>query len=898
MYKNKYIKYKNKYLNLREKLKLQIGGGPPIIQNINLINQFTPGSDMEEYLNPIYGLYMYKSGYITNTFWLQDKEFNDSKNRKNLQVFNLSRSLDNKIQPNYNVRLLSSFDIGTYIALLYICKNNSAFLNPALTASGQYRFNLGEKVTKNSSIDEKKLQEYASKSLVIKKEIPLNPIKPLELLDFRIILYCLWWILDNDNDIIQYYIGIKDIFNIYNKYYPEKAFYINSDHKLNPNFNFDTGLLPIKVDSFEETLIKITTNYDFDILNTQVIYTSYKDEDNKPLAYSDCGEVTGRNLINLICFDGDKFDIKILQELGAIPELIEYYRAFSNFEKQSKLNSRDAWSKLIMENATVNKNIRFSQRTKQAGKMIYYDMNSGMALDNTVSNFFQLISNLLPLVTEWSKITSLIIDDKTVNGIGDIFISDSKSNTYVIHCLIDHYYMSNINEKEELNIPEEVIDKYNSKQQFIILLLLNRIDGRVLTEENYMWVNYDTNNFPDNINYIINTNIILYIKLLKLSFTDLINEDIRRRIIIRLDIIDESSEIIEILQTVNTEVLNQYNYFSKNFNFLNKIKLTKLTLFSITDSTYKELDLRPLSRITSIGSHFLSEYKLNTIDLRALQLLEFIDSWFINNSSKLESIFLPINIKYISDSFLINCKNLLSINLKELIKLESIGRNFMAFCSNLSSIEVLGLINLESIGDSFLNYCKNLPTIIFGILPKLVSIGKGFMNGCSKLSSINLSGLINLKSFDAGFMNRCSVLPSIDFTGLHKIESIGDNFMNECSELSSIDLSPLINLKSIGKYFMSTSPKLTTIKLSGLQNLESIGDYFFNDYDRSKEITIDLSGLNNLKSIGNYFLGTDTSKIQSVNIKCSAKTAALIEKSHTYLKMKEESLDNYKIFYI
>ncbi len=75
-YFDKYIKYKNKYLNLKiYNNKILIGGSLYIDdENIKFINRFNTyddnGKDMEKFLNPIYGLYMHESGFISNLFGL------------------------------------------------------------------------------------------------------------------------------------------------------------------------------------------------------------------------------------------------------------------------------------------------------------------------------------------------------------------------------------------------------------------------------------------------------------------------------------------------------------------------------------------------------------------------------------------------------------------------------------------------------------------------------------------------------------------------------------------------------------------------------------------------------------------------------------------------------------
>jgi hypothetical protein len=63
-YYEKYLKYKNKYFNL--KYKKQIGGGPPLDNIIKDIGLFVKNSDMDNFLNPIYGFLMCETDYIVH----------------------------------------------------------------------------------------------------------------------------------------------------------------------------------------------------------------------------------------------------------------------------------------------------------------------------------------------------------------------------------------------------------------------------------------------------------------------------------------------------------------------------------------------------------------------------------------------------------------------------------------------------------------------------------------------------------------------------------------------------------------------------------------------------------------------------------------------------------------
>ena len=70
-YYSKYLKYKLKYLNLTN---LQTGGNKLFINDIYKINLFK-NSEMEKYLNPIYGFIYCNIGFIPNNYYLKDYNF-------------------------------------------------------------------------------------------------------------------------------------------------------------------------------------------------------------------------------------------------------------------------------------------------------------------------------------------------------------------------------------------------------------------------------------------------------------------------------------------------------------------------------------------------------------------------------------------------------------------------------------------------------------------------------------------------------------------------------------------------------------------------------------------------------------------------------------------------------
>jgi hypothetical protein len=400
----KYIKYKKKYLNYKK--TLQFGGGKPLNNIIKNINLFT-NPDMEKYLNPIYGLFMCETDYIVYNYDLYDKDFiktNDSK-----IIHNISKRLPETIKPLDEIMgNAKPIDIGRYIALLYICKDNEDFISYGrekkiifgkINKSKEKYNSVRDKINIDAcDKDIEKLTIFINTIKLIKKNIEFNT---KERIDFYILLYCLWWITNNKTGIEEYYVGINEVFDIVNKYLEEKhikKIIIPSDFKCNIFTNDDILKKPNN-DSFELCIFKITERFK--------IFDQEKSSNlcSPKFTYSDCGETTARNLINLICFKDNKFDIKILKSFCAINELIEYYTTFNNFGSQSstdiitiyneKLSSRDAWSKLILNFANTDLILR---QECPCDKSKRFELNSGLSFNYKKKNFLQLIKYLLPSI--------------------------------------------------------------------------------------------------------------------------------------------------------------------------------------------------------------------------------------------------------------------------------------------------------------------------------------------------------------------------------------------------------------------------------------------------------------------------------------------------------------------
>ena len=115
MYCQKYLKYKNKYLKLKNLIqKKQYGSGPVLVRNFQNINLFTNSQmeEMEKLMNPIYGYFLYHSGFMVNNYFL--------KTQISPIVKRVVQSIDNIIYPTNKIKELTPLDLGRFIAIQYV----------------------------------------------------------------------------------------------------------------------------------------------------------------------------------------------------------------------------------------------------------------------------------------------------------------------------------------------------------------------------------------------------------------------------------------------------------------------------------------------------------------------------------------------------------------------------------------------------------------------------------------------------------------------------------------------------------------------------------------------------------------------------------------------------------
>ena len=772
------------------------------------------------------------------------------------------KNLPSGIEPTNYISKLQPIDFGRYIAIKYVNMKSNII----------YKID-GNKsefipVIQNNDI-RKTLISYINK---LNRFIPIIPIIPIDGKDynnqiyFHIILYCMWWTANNDDGIKKYYEGINEVFDMINDIRKSDIPKYDKIDLVNPTIN----------SKFESKLIELTKE-DFIIFNQQ--WSQNFCDDSKDNTYPDCGEVTARNLINLLCFNGDNFDINILEKFEPIPKLIDYYKKFNTFAAQSyvyvldgtSLNARDEWSKLIIENATYNINFKRTCKNNEDE----FELTSGLAKDKTTSNFFQLIKNLLG-IKYWEDLIVDGIDsidsiDNYINeyGIGNLNISHKDLGEFIIHCQEGHYYMEHDNKKNK-EIYYGDLDKY---QQGIIDKLLRK------NITDYLMVKFDSDFIESTIMDPPFSTLLL--PLLLLSITDQFDSDLRRRIKINI----ESEYVNEFLNICKDNVkvsnkLQEYSYLSYNFDIykneifaklkikvnintnVSNIDLSPLDDIELIDNNFlsrctylTSINLSPLSNVTEIGINFLEScIGLTSINLSPLSKVTKIGYGFLRNCANLTSIDLsPLsNVTVIHSSFLKDCTRLTSINLSPLSKVTEIGINFLESCIGLTSINLSPLSKVTKIGYGFLSRCTGLTSIILSPLSEVTEIDGFFLNNCTSLTSINLSPLSKVTKIGYGFLRQCHGLTSINLSPLSNVTEIGSEFLWYCYNLTSVDFPKLSKITKIGNEFLIFCVALTSIDLSQLPNVTTIGNYFL--WGCKGLTSIDLSSLSNVKTIGNGFL--------------------------------------------
>jgi len=896
-FKNKYLKYKIKYLQLKN---IQTGGDLPIINDVYSINLFTD-IEMEKYMNPIYGYILTRNELLSNLWKINyycgdtlnisdaQKTYFGIENIKHIEyilniVNKVCRRIPGTIQPTLELMKKEPIDYGRYIGLKYI--NNKLLKDKKLISFNldkQNKIVINEKIIVNEGIKQR-LIGYIDD---IRKYIPfLDDDK----FSYHIILFCMFWVANNDGGIIQYYEGIKEVFelirtNFKKDFVPDSPISIELTRIENPN-SFENYLLNNSKGKYPE----------FKLYNQEWakhFCVSYRNQN-----YPDCGEITALNLINLIIYNKEIFDITKLGE-SAIPQLREFYRVFNQFDKISykdneedifgkKLNARNAWSYLIINYA--NSNIIFTKKCDEPLQSYEFEMNSGLSKDNITPNFLQLIKNLLG-IQNWQDLKKdniLSIIDQTDNGIGSIIITNKIFGEFEINCSRGHYYMKNINNISYSNmyrIPETFTPEQTNEIKII--------------KKNNIYIDIDLQNLENVLKYKIeylilrtmNDNLYyqdsILIYALGVDYNNIhfkfefdIDNKVTKDFIYKNYI--ETKKITNDVIKIHNIKSQDYTFFENMPSLFNKIiikpsvkniDLSPLKCIQTIKNSFlsgliniKEIDLSPLSNVIEIGEDFLSGcVKLENINLSPLNKIKNIKRYFLWGCKSLTEVDLSplINIESVGSDFL-HCESITSIDLRPLYKIKIIQDAFLYGCYSMQQIDLSPLLNIESVGSNFLRNCVKITNVDLKPLSKIDTIQNNFIYGCTLMNQIDLSPLINIKSIGDGFLNQTAIT-NIDLSPFNKINKINNLFLAQCTYLKELDFSTFIEVNEIMDDFLNNCLNLEKINLSGLKNVRKIGKKFINNCSSLKEI--DLSFFSNVVKIDDDFLN-NCSNLTEINF-CS-----------------------------
>jgi hypothetical protein len=642
LYYKKYLKYKYKYIQLKN--NNQIGGGPPLNNIIKNIGLFEKNSDMDNFLNPIYGFIYVNTDFIKNhkIFYINgDKGISSFINT----YFNNLIDYVQPIKLLMNKDFIKPKDIGIILGFLYCYKESIIQLNCHLEYTKLEKKKYNNLKDKQSDALKKFELSGAQEKLLTKKIKQIKDMIPNKynldkfklikaLIDiiqnnindkcfFRSVLAILWHISNDKKDIKEYYEGINESFYYYND-----------------KFNLNLPLINIP-DSFIDDLFDEELDKDLDMDFEKALFIS----NNLPLynqeysfyqgeKFPDCGEAVIRSFINIISYNKltKSFDLEFLRSKGAVENLIEYYRVFNNFSKQSsnhtqlifntQMNARDAWNIVVSELPDV------IYRNKVYNIGGYVDETNFL---NVIRALFTIrINNLDDLVNQ--------LQEKDDKNSSIIEISEKKNPTtininyngnYKITINSDHYTI------EKITTINTFFDysKLDQEEKKIIDILLNIDNIYEKINENFYFIKWEKEKLINTFNRYYNDSSIdnkFYRKIfdyLYKNYKDLYDE--RNRIYLNIfKILPESFSGI----VVKYPEISNFGYTFDTYNNLIKIQFNKFFNEPLNDSLYTFTSLQQLTFDYNFNNGKKPlENSLNT--LTNLEQLTFGE--FFNNGKEL-----------------------------------------------------------------------------------------------------------------------------------------------------------------------------------------------------------------------------------------------------------------------
>jgi hypothetical protein len=894
-----------------KKIHKQTGGDTPMSKIIKDINFFTDKDkvnypDIEEYLNPIYGVIMRECGYIKNNYYLSKLRVEKTRQpqTREMKFIGQITTFVDIVRPTKDIYNISPYSFGRYMAILYFYNETKNKIVYELLIN---KLLLDNKLDANFATPFKLLSGHLN---------PNNPNETTSKEIFHILLYCLWWCSNDMNGIIQYYKGLNHTFQELNS----KAL----DFSYTLDFSNKTILF-----EFTKSAIKKVNEEDLAKTYPEDVNASDGDKAARKHSINDAKQKLTR-------------DYTVARQLVDIGTIIEGLNQkeftldnFANDDNKKQTNVRVIKEVIRAVNKTL-------EDVREFPIVVLNPQQHSHTFENIVCGIVS-ISNPFKIMKDTSYVKSFSDEVKSVSGVYksptysdcvettmrnliNFLLYDGAKFKFDIDKIKDikdinpqtlrYYEVFGSLEKQSSSTEQDI---YSQKLiaadawSYLIIFHANQnikfskkstIKGtphEYEVDSGCMTVDETKPNFIQLLQNLLSPELFKNPENPKDIEEDF--KKINKRIVsvhfsvnalktglgnIKIEYHDDDDKY-----SINISLESGHSYMTvqnyKNYKVPSEYKENKYISYllhstqgvTITDENYlwfkytvETLEQRyNMGGITQLKFLEMLVSELGNDDVRHRIRDVHIDVDQItaeNNFIYIDKATDLNNYSYTSHDFKFvdMIKNLTSWNrhlfkdttikalpdLTPLTRFTSIGDTFAFDCAEISEIDLSKLTYLTKIGEGFAENCENLQKIVLPI--KLTSIGNGFAANCINLTTFNFNGLPELETIGNKFMNSCYGLATIDLSPLKKLTSIGNGFAVNCIRLTTINFDGLSELKTIGNEFLNNTngvgSKIDTIDLSPLKKLTSIGKNFLS-YN-SKLTTFKLHGLSELKTIGGYFL--------------------------------------------
>jgi len=430
-----------------------IGGAKPIVETLKNIDLFYDPKD-DFYLNPVYGFLWTTTNILYNCVFV----FNN--NHLSIFVKKLFHQQNSEFRPTNKLFSFSPKDLGKYLGAMFYIQPMIEQMKKEITQYNNLKRQIKNMLKHTKNQDKLQKLQNTRDSQTDRIKFCQNLIgtfnefkKPLNryihkywnkseyenFMFYQTVLTVVWWIANNKMGIKEYYKGLNEVLILLGK----RTLDIPDD--FTDDLFTERDLQRPDVRDFNLALA-IKYKNKLQLQTFENVELSSKICGQKKI-YPDCGETALRNFIQIMCFRENIFDMEILYHLGAIPDVISFFKIYDTVALQTsgtksitikgvhfdKIRARDAWGFLTsdLSNVKYGKNCR-----NKINKISRFEIMSGMN-DSHESNILTVIKNLFSNIDNWEDFVPIIkplrlgvMLDKSYFGKIHIFFNDEQKYTW------------------------------------------------------------------------------------------------------------------------------------------------------------------------------------------------------------------------------------------------------------------------------------------------------------------------------------------------------------------------------------------------------------------------------------------------------------------------------------